>query len=312
MFERVKLATHIGSGYRFSRRIYTLCRKLQRQTKKTKHQREKVNKAINHHDIVGIKHSFVEFLASELNEEKTIHEIKKDEFIVEHKLINDVNKIEKSLLAIFKENSIDKVVKHEIHNTVMLMHEIFRKIRVGLQLERQKMRDLAVDKEKLRDISLMPDAIIFQIIRIAARQETKKSRREMRKIKKVLNELDDFLHYIHNETPTPQEARKKAHKLADILVSFDGDLLSEFEKALLLEDQLVIISFRIKIFNQYEDKKLYEILRQGFPKNIFTELEQEEQFFINQLNNDERNEYRNAQILFGEATQTDKELRYVG
>lgn len=70
----------------------------------------------------------------------------------------------------------------------------------------------------------------------------------------------------------------------------------------------MVISFRIKNFNKEEEHKLFHLLKQGFPKKIFTELENEERLFFEKLHKDEVEEYRYARTILGESKQVSGEI----
>ncbi len=297
MFEKAKLSMHIGSSRRFARKIKHYVSDLKSYFSEFDDFDKDFKKAIESKNLDEVKKVFNSFLKECLHTEETIQEIKEGEFIIEHRLIQHLKEVEKELSDI--KSSIGEKFQGELKTDYEELEKLFTSIISSLRKAKLSARDLKRDKERLRDKNILPNAMIFFILKIASRHEKQDTRIEKKAEKKVLDDLHELISIGKQDSNKITSSQVK--KLAKDLKKFEKSIVEEFKEALKIEHQLVIISFRLEDINEEEVKILHGLIQTGFPKDYINEVDAKEREFLSELTKEQKEDYRYARTLLGES-----------
>ncbi|RMF55196.1 hypothetical protein D6745_02865 [Candidatus Woesearchaeota archaeon] len=316
MFERLKLSMHIGSSKRMANRVKHLVRHVAHEVHKLEGIDKEISERIAKGDVDGIRDMYLKFLAECGHEEEDLAKMKENLFVVEHRTIKHIEEVEQRLARLRKSNNLTEEQRQQAEQELKEVHQAFSRIVDALRREKWKARDLKRQHERFRDKTILPNALIFHTLRVCSRHEKREARDEQKEAKRILDELHDIMNALEqgaqpSESPDqekkihkgmkPEDVAKLFKKLKEDIQKYEHVILEEFKDAIKMEDELIVLSFRLLDMNEEEIKKLHELLQQGFPKSIADEIDRKEREFINSLQEEAREEYRYARALFGEA-----------
>ena len=296
MFEKQKLSMHLTSSRRYARIIKHLVYDLKKEFKELDEFDHEFKDAVKKRNIDHVKKGFEEFLKNCRKSEKDIEEIKKDEFIIEHRLLKHLKEVENELSNI--KDSVSAKEQEELKKDYQELENVFNRIISSLKKEKIKARDLKRDHEKLRDKTMLSNALVFHLMKVAARHEKRDAGKEKKEEKQVLDELHEIIKLAKEKEEIPHSRIKK---LAKDLKEYEESILEEFKEALKVEDELIVIAFRLQDLNEEELKNLHSLLQSGFPRGTIDEIDAEEKEFFNKLKDQEREDYKYARALLGES-----------
>jgi len=297
MFEKQKLSMHFGSSKRYAIKIKHLVSDLKGEFDDLNKFNSKFKEAVKLKNIDDVEKVFDSFLEDCLHSENDIKNIKEGEFIIEHRLIKHLRDVEEKLSEI--RDSIDEKFQKDMKDDYEQLEKVFGSIINSLKKEKLKARDLKRDIERLRDKTILPNAMIFHILKIAARHEKGDIKKEKKEEKQVLDEIHEIL--ILEKKDREKISPSIIKKLAKNLKRFESSIIEELKEALKMEDELIVISFRLQDLNREELEKLHAIAKIGFPIDYIKEADAKEKDFFENLNDEQREDYKYARALLGES-----------
>ena len=288
---------HVGSSKRFAKKIKYFVSELKDDFEGIDEFKEVFKDAIESKNVDTVKKVFDHFLKECLHSEDSIEGIKKGESIIEHRLIKHLQAVQKELSDV--KGLINGDSKVELESDYNKIEKIFSNIIESLKKEKIKAKDLRLDRDKLRDKSVLTDAMIFHILKIAARHEKTDTIKEKKEEKKVLDDLHEMIKNLKESSNEVKASDVK--KLGNDLEKFEKSITDEFKEALKIEDELIVISFRLEEVNKEGLHALHELVKMGFQEDYIRNIDVEEEKFVSKLNEDNRRDYNNARALLGES-----------
>ena len=293
MFENIKLKFHIGTTVGAARNAKHVVIDLRELfIKKFGEEGAEIDAGIKTGDIDTIKKAALDEIRDNFKAQLLIDKLKKDEFLIEHRILAHLREIAERL-----ERAAPKVpdLMPELDSISLLLRTIIARLRK----QKLKARDLRRDHQKLRDMNLIPIDFIFRIMRIASRKERWEVRTEVSKEQLILDLLENTIKLIEHGKKVE---KKEVLEIKKVLKEYIKDELPEEVKHIMkIEDELIVLSFRLEHMNKKEIEKLHALLQQGFPQEIINEVDVEEKKFLHELEESAKKDYRYARSLYSES-----------
>lgn len=315
MFEKLKLSMHMSNSKHFAKEVGRLVLIIKHDKDQLKEDDQRISDAIAKGDAQGIRDIFMQFIELCGHDGEVITKMSDDEHVIEHRVLQSLHEVAQKFDELSKENVLHKIADARggsdavdaINADVKDIHEQIEKIVSDLRREKLKARDLKQNHERMRDRKLWPDAWLFHSIKVQAKIEARAARDEsglQERVFKDLEKLADLLAADHNpaeEARDIKEIQRLVKPLNSDLKRFLEDIKTELKEAMDIEQELIVLAFRLHDMNEHELARLADLMNRGYPHKLAEDIEEAEKKYLASLHDDERDEYHMAAQIHREA-----------